>query len=50
MVQPVASAGPALRVIIAAGTFQGMMAPQTPTGWRMVRRRRFGTGSGIQLP
>ena len=31
-VQPAASAGPALRVIIAAGKFHGVIAPHTPTG------------------
>ena len=30
MVQPAASAGATLRVIIAAGKFQGVMAAQTP--------------------
>src|SRR5260221_648860 len=30
IVQPEARAGPALRVIIAAGKFHGVMAPQTP--------------------
>ena len=32
MVQPAASAGPALRVIMAAGKFQGVIAAQTPIG------------------
>src|SRR5690554_3443186 len=32
MEQPAASAGPALRVIIAAGKFQGVMAAHTPIG------------------
>ena len=32
MVHPAASAGAALRVIMAAGKFQGVMAAQTPTG------------------
>jgi len=32
MVQPAARAGPALRVIMAAGKFQGVMAAQTPIG------------------
>src|SRR6266566_1967553 len=32
IVQPAASAVPALRVIIAAGKFHGVIAPQTPTG------------------
>src|SRR5277367_4377996 len=31
-VHPAASAGPALRVIMAAGKFQGVMAATTPTG------------------
>ena len=30
--QPAASAGAALRVIMASGKFQGVMAPTTPTG------------------
>ncbi len=36
MVQPAASAGPALRVIMAAGKFQGVMAAHTPMGSRSV--------------
>ncbi len=32
MVQPAASAGPALRVIIAAGKFHGVIATHTPIG------------------
>ena len=32
MVQPAASAAPALRVIMAAGKFQGVIAAQTPIG------------------
>ena len=39
MVQPAASAGPALRVIIAAGKFHGVMAATTPTGWRSTMMR-----------
>src|SRR5262245_37798927 len=35
IVQPTASAGPALRVIIAAGKFHGVIAAQTPTGCLM---------------
>ena len=31
-VHPAASAGPALRVIMAAGKFQGVMAATTPIG------------------
>ena len=41
-VQPAASAGPALRVIIAAGKFQGVIAATTPTGWRSTRMRLSG--------
>ena len=32
IVQPAASAGPALRVIIAAGKFHGVIAAHTPIG------------------
>src|SRR5207253_8073353 len=32
-VQPAASAGPILRVAIAAGKFQGVIRTLTPTGW-----------------
>ena len=32
LVQPAAIAGPSLRVIIAAGKFQGVIAAVTPTG------------------
>ena len=40
IVQPAASAAAALRVIIALGKFQGVMAAVTPTGWRMTTMRR----------
>ena len=33
MVQPAARAGPSLRVPMAKGKFQGVMARQGPTGW-----------------
>ncbi len=39
MVQPAASAGPALRVIIAAGKFHGVIAAVTPIGCLMTRMR-----------
>jgi hypothetical protein len=39
IVHPAASAGPALRVIIAAGKFHGVIAATTPTGWRRTRIR-----------
>jgi hypothetical protein len=38
IVQPAASAGATLRVIIAAGKFQGVIAAQTPTGSFLTRR------------
>src|SRR5258706_14803529 len=37
--QPAASAGPALRVIIAAGKFHGVIAAHTPTGSLMTTMR-----------
>ena len=39
MVQPAANAGPALRVIIAAGKFHGVMAAVTPIGCLMTMMR-----------
>ena len=36
-VQPAASAGATLRVIIAMGKFHGVIAAQTPIGWRRVK-------------
>src|SRR5882757_9402781 len=39
IVHPAASAGAALRVIMAAGKFQGVMAATTPTGCRSTRMR-----------
>ena len=39
--QPAASAGAALRVIMALGKFQGVIEATTPTGCRMICRRRF---------
>ena len=39
LVQPAAIAGPSLRVIIAAGKFQGVIAAVTPTGWRSTSTR-----------
>ena len=38
-VQPAASAGPILRVAIAAGKFHGVSSNATPTGLRKVRMR-----------
>ena len=45
-VQPAASAGPILRVAIAAGKFHGVTSTQTPTGWRITRMRLAPDGRG----
>ena len=50
MVQPAANAGPALRVIIAAGKFQGVMAAHTPTGSRSAMMRCVSLTPGITSP
>ena len=50
IVQPAASAGPSLRVIIAAGKFQGVMAAVTPTGWRSTSTRFCGFMGGSVMP
>jgi hypothetical protein len=50
MVQPAASAGPALRVIIAAGKFQGVIAAQTPIGSFSTRMRLSAPPAGIVSP
>jgi hypothetical protein len=50
MVHPAASAGAALRVIMAAGKFHGVMATVTPTGCFMVRMRRPGVGESSVWP
>jgi hypothetical protein len=50
MVQPTANAGPALRVIIALGKFHGVMAPHTPTGWRITTMRASGLWLGMVSP
>ncbi len=49
-VQPAASAGPALRVIMAAGKFQGVIAATTPIGWRSTTRRLSRWWPGITSP
>ena len=49
-VQPAARAGPIFRVIIAAGKFQGVMRPQTPTGSLMVKTLFPTTLAGIVSP
>ena len=50
MVQPEANAGPAFRVIMAAGKFQGVMAAQTPIGCLTTTSRRSFQGDGIVSP
>src|SRR5260370_976781 len=49
-VHPAASAGPALRVIIAAGKFQGVMAATTPTGCRSTGIRLSAACPGVTSP
>ena len=43
-------AAPALRVIIAAGKFHGVIAAQTPTGSRVARMRRSAALGGMISP
>lgn len=50
IVQPAASAGAILRVIIAAGKFHGVMAPTTPTGNLSTKIFLSGELAGIVLP
>ncbi|MCY1438674.1 hypothetical protein D9M71_548830 [compost metagenome] len=50
MLQPAASAGPALRVIIAAGKFHGVIAAQTPIPCLITSRRWSAAGLGITSP
>ena len=42
MAQPTAKAGAALRVIMALGKFQGVIAPTIPTGCLITMLRRSG--------
>ena len=49
-VHPAAIAGPIFRVTIAAGKFQGVIAPTTPTGWRSAIRRLLAADAGITRP
>src|SRR5699024_11862032 len=46
-VQAVARAGAILRVVIAAGKFQGVIAATTPTGCFCSKIRLFGCDAGI---
>ena len=50
IVQPAASAGPAFRVIIAEGKFQGVIAAQTPIGSFKTTMRLSGPCAGIVSP
>ena len=49
-VQPAARAGPALRVIMADGKFQGVMAATTPIGSFRTRMRLSGAWAGMVSP
>ncbi len=48
--QPAASAGATLRVIMASGKFHGVIAAQTPIGWRITIRRRLLSNWGRVSP
>src|ERR1700739_1436927 len=50
IVQPAAKAGPALRVIIAAGKFHGVIAAHTPIGSLVTTMRLSEAGGGIVSP
>ena len=50
MAQPAARAGPALRVIMAAGKFQGVIAAHTPTGCLRTSSRLSAVGAGMMSP
>src|SRR3984957_12309371 len=50
IVQPATSAGPHLRVIIAAGKFHGVIAAHTPIGSLVTTMRRSGAWAGIVSP
>ena len=49
-VHPAASAGPILRVAIAAGKFQGVTSTQMPTGWCSTTILLAPEGAVITLP
>src|SRR5947208_13870760 len=49
-VQPAASAGETLRVIIEHGKFHGVMAPQTPIGCLIASSRASGRWVGMVSP
>src|SRR5574343_989936 len=48
--QPAARAGATLRVIMASGKFQGVIAAQTPIGCLTISRRVFDAGLGMLSP
>ena len=50
IVQPTAMAGPALRVIMASGKFQGVMAPTTPIASLVTKMRASDLWVGIISP
>src|SRR5215472_17266090 len=50
IVQPAANAGPALRVIIAAGKLHGVIAAHTPTGSLVTTMRLSAACAGIVSP
>ncbi len=47
---PAPSAGATLRVIIAAGKFQGVTITTTPTGWWLTSTRLTPDGVGARRP
>ena len=49
-VQPAASAGATLRVIIDIGKFHGVMAAHTPIGWRITKKRLLLSVLGMVSP
>jgi hypothetical protein len=49
-VQPAPSAGPILRVAIAAGKFHGVTSTQTPTGWCTTMIRLAPDGAVVTMP
>jgi hypothetical protein len=50
IVQPAAKAGPALRVIIAAGKFHGVIAAHTPIGSLVTTMRLSAACAGMVSP
>ena len=49
-VQPAASAGPSLRVAIAAGKFHGVTSTEMPTGWGSTSTRAAPPGAIAYSP